>query len=451
MVHGAGVLADRRIEDLTDDQFESVYSTKVVGLRNILLALGDDPLKALVLFSSSTGRFGRIGQSAYAAANEVLNKAAQQQARLHPQCRVVAINWGPWEGGMVTPALQKMFEQEGVGAIPLRKGGDILVRELSAPDRSVETVVIARVAEPRSTLVSEMAPAMPAPPDMTPALERVVSLQDHPILRSHVIDGRAVLPMALHVEWLAHAALHSNPGMVFQGVNDLRIHQGVYIDESAPALIRCLSGKAVKRDGSVIVPVELRGRHSQREVIHSRAEIVLGNTLPSAEMPLKVPSLGQYPHPAEEFYRSILFHGSDLQGIEKIEGFSDKAIVGVAKTAPLPSTWMANPSRSGWLTDPLVLDSCYQMMILWSFARHGAASLPCYFGRYRQYRRAFPSGSVRMVAQVKRDNGSLARADIDFVDGEGKLIARMVDYEFVIDAALNETFRRNQLAGMVAK
>ena len=33
LVHGAGVLADRRIEDQTDEQFDDVYDTKVDGLR----------------------------------------------------------------------------------------------------------------------------------------------------------------------------------------------------------------------------------------------------------------------------------------------------------------------------------------------------------------------------------------------------------------------------------
>src|SRR5262249_48842012 len=34
VVHGAGVLADRRIEDLTAADFDRVYSTKVEGLQN---------------------------------------------------------------------------------------------------------------------------------------------------------------------------------------------------------------------------------------------------------------------------------------------------------------------------------------------------------------------------------------------------------------------------------
>ncbi len=122
LVHGAGVLADRRIDDQTDAQFADVYTTKVDGLRSLLSALGDDDLKALVLFSSTTARLGRTGQVAYAAANEVLNKIARREAVRRPDCRVVAVNWGPWDGGMVTPALKPLFASEGVGLIPLAEG-----------------------------------------------------------------------------------------------------------------------------------------------------------------------------------------------------------------------------------------------------------------------------------------------------------------------------------------
>src|SRR5262249_26459551 len=56
LVHGAGVLADARIEDKTEEQFDRVYQTKVAGFRNLLAALHGDDLRALVLFSSSTAR-----------------------------------------------------------------------------------------------------------------------------------------------------------------------------------------------------------------------------------------------------------------------------------------------------------------------------------------------------------------------------------------------------------
>jgi len=38
IVHGAGVLADRRIDDQSDEQFDTVYSTKVAGLKALLAA-----------------------------------------------------------------------------------------------------------------------------------------------------------------------------------------------------------------------------------------------------------------------------------------------------------------------------------------------------------------------------------------------------------------------------
>jgi len=34
--------------------------------------------------------------------------------------------------------------------------------------------------------------------------------------------------------------------------------------------------------------------------------------------------------------------------------------------------------RQRWLADPLALDCAFQMMILWSFERHGAGCLPCF-------------------------------------------------------------------------
>ena len=470
LVHGAGVLADRRIEDLTLEQFDTVYRTKVTGLRNLLDLLGGQPLKAVILFTSTTARLGRTGQLAYAVANEVLNKTAQVESRRRPNCRVVAINWGPWEGGMVTPALKKVFEQEGVGLIPLADGGRFAVLELSSPGKSVEVIAlgqppkgsgkpasadvpasgVVRVPPPASP--SGVTPTGPAAGDLTAVYERTVDPTSHPVLRSHVLDGWAVLPMALHLEWLAHAALHGNPGLVFHGFNEARVTNGVKVDDLSAAAVRAFAGKAQKRDGGLFhVPVELRGkRRDGRDVIHSRAEVILAPALPRPPAPAATPDVGPYPHPLDEIYRYFLFHGPDLHGIERVDGVGESAVVGSAYPAPTPAEWMAAPPRGQWLTDPLVIDAAFQMMILWSFAQHGAGSLPCFAGRYRQYRRAFPAGPCRIVARVTRDNGTYARGDIDILDAaDGSLVARFEDYECVIDPALNQAFRRNHLAPRV--
>ena len=63
LIHGAGILADRKIVDQTDAQFDLVYKTKVEGLHHLFDALDEKSLRLLFLFSSSTARFGRAARS----------------------------------------------------------------------------------------------------------------------------------------------------------------------------------------------------------------------------------------------------------------------------------------------------------------------------------------------------------------------------------------------------
>ncbi|MBP5470993.1 MAG: SDR family NAD(P)-dependent oxidoreductase, partial [Candidatus Riflebacteria bacterium] len=115
IIHGAGVKRDKNIEDKTREQLDDVINTKVKGLKNLLKATIEDNLKAIVLFSSFSGRQGRTGQVDYAMANEVLNKVAQKVKVLRNDCHVMAFNWGPWDGGMVDSSLRKVFINEGIG------------------------------------------------------------------------------------------------------------------------------------------------------------------------------------------------------------------------------------------------------------------------------------------------------------------------------------------------
>jgi acyl transferase domain-containing protein/NAD(P)-dependent dehydrogenase (short-subunit alcohol dehydrogenase family) len=446
LVHGAGVLADRRIEDKTREQFDAVYETKVVGLRSLLAAVEGDPLKVLALFSSSTGRFGRTAQIDYAVANEALNKVAQQEARRRPDCRVVSLNWGPWDGGMVTPALKDVFRNEGIGVISLAAGADFFVREIVAKDSPVEVVVLAGdglFERPETDTAATSA-------SLAPAFERSLSLDQFPVLRSHVLAHRAVLPMALTMELLAHAALHGNPGLVFHGLDDLRVLKGVRLAEDQSCRLRVLAGKAVRKDGMLLVPAELHSMSPEgRDLAHARATAVLVTRVPKAsEAP---PDLGfdRYDREIAEVYRDLLFHGPDLQGIRQIDGLSVQGLTAWSAAAPPPSAWIKQPLRGTWLADPLALDVAFQLMSLWSFENYGAFSLPSFAGCYRQYRRSFPADGVRITAVVKEHSPHRATVDIWFSDRAGELVAQINGYECVIDASLNQAFRHNQLSSEV--
>jgi acyl transferase domain-containing protein/acyl carrier protein/NAD(P)-dependent dehydrogenase (short-subunit alcohol dehydrogenase family) len=437
LIHGAGVLADRVIEEKTEEQFDRVYGTKVGGLRALLGALGANSLKVLALFSSSTGRFGRSGQVDYAMANEVLNKFAQQQSRLRPDCRVVAINWGPWEGGMVTPSLRKLFESEGVGMIPLTRGADMLVGEITSPQPPAEVVILGEYGRADASVAVQATPAA-----LKTVFEREISIKDHPFLRDHVIGGKAVLPMAVIVEWLAHAAMHGNPGLVFRGFDELRILKGVRIDGKERVAIRVAAG-AVVREGEVYrVPVELYGAG---DALHARGEILLADATEVAPKPAAMPKLKRFAGPARRVYREYLFHGEQLQGLRSVEGCAPDGIIGVSASAPAPSKWLKKPLRSRWVADPLALDVSFQMMIVWSFERHDAGSLPTFAQSYRQFCTSFPKDGVKIQVHVTKNGKHRALADIDFVDRSGELVARIEGYECVIDSSLNAAFKNTSL------
>ncbi len=474
LIHGAGVLADARIEDKTPEQFERVWSTKVHGLRALLSAIPTEELRLLVLFSSSSARLGRAGQADYAMANEVLNKRSQQLARQLPGCRVVSINWGPWDGGMVTPALKRLFEQEGIGVIPLSAGADFLVGEIQAAGSGEVEVMVGALAPASGAALARRCEVGPAETDdhfrtggasyrranaaplagpvslaaeLPTAFERRLSLEEHPVLESHVLDGRPVLPIALILEWLAHEALVHNPGLAFHGCNDLRVLHGLILEEAhqESLQLRIGAGKAVRRDGAYLVPVELASTGGNgKEVLNARAEIVLADSIPAAPPLLECPPLQPLALSVEDIYRDRLFHGPGLQGLQRVEGISDQGIAAWTRSAPAPSSWIHQPLRQRWLADPLVINVGLQVLVLWCTEQRKAPSLPCRLGRYRQYRRTFPTGTFRLVARMVRSAAYAIVADVDVLDEQGQLAARLEDCECTVDSSLVRAFRRNR-------
>jgi hypothetical protein len=343
---------------------------------------------------------------------------------------------------MVTTALKNIFNGEGIGLITLAAGSELLVREISATHSPIEIIALADTIDKSSPVTLS-----PTTKPLFEAFSLKLTVADFPFIRSHVIDGKAVLPMAMIVEWLAHGALHGNPGFRFHGFNDLRICKGVTFGQEASCELHVLAGRAEKRDSLYIVPVELTGLAGNgHNVLHARAEIVLTARLPEGIRSIADLPATPYAGSSPIYNPERLFHGADLQGIEQVTGCSERGISALVKTAPQPSGWIRQPLRNSWLSDPLLLDCAFQLMILWSFERYGSGSLPSFAGRYRQFQEQFPREGAQIVIRVTAEREHGASADMEFLErNSGKLIARLENYECVIDPSLQRAFRQNQL------
>ncbi|MFC8920562.1 type I polyketide synthase [Streptomyces sp. NPDC057116] len=152
LVHGAGVIADRRIRHKTLDQFDSVFTTKVEGLAALLEATRTDPLRLLCAFSSVASSFGNAAQSDYAMANETLNHMIAAEHALRGDACVRALVWGPWRGGMVSPELADLFAMGGVPMLSMDDGARAFVTELTT---AVSRPQVLLAAGPLSAVLGE--------------------------------------------------------------------------------------------------------------------------------------------------------------------------------------------------------------------------------------------------------------------------------------------------------
>jgi NAD(P)-dependent dehydrogenase (short-subunit alcohol dehydrogenase family) len=131
VVHGAGVIDDRRFDTKTAEAFDRIFDTKADSTIVLARHLRPASLRWIVLFGSVSGRFGNRGQADYAAANETLNRVAWSLRRRWPRTRVVAINWGPWRGtGMMGDATLMLLTARGIQPIEVEAGRRFFLDEL---------------------------------------------------------------------------------------------------------------------------------------------------------------------------------------------------------------------------------------------------------------------------------------------------------------------------------
>jgi acyl carrier protein/NADP-dependent 3-hydroxy acid dehydrogenase YdfG len=428
VVHGAGVLRDKRIVDKRDDDIDQVVDTKLAGLRALLAATRSDDLKVLALFASVSGRFGRRGQSDYALANQALVSIAQAEAFARPNCRVAALDWGPWDGGMVTPALRTEFQREGVGLIGLDAGADAMVRELGlAPSRHVEVVLGAGFGQDDVAL-----------PSGTWTLASVHHLDPatHPVLADHRLGGKAVLPFALSLEWMAEAArsVLALGGPV--SLEDARVLRGVTLDASPEDVCVWVSDK----DAAGRATVELR---STKDQVYVRAQVPASAAGTTA--PMDDPGhLAPYGRPVAKIYGTELFHGPSLEAVESIEGVSAEGMLLHLRTQETSARLLPGPARP-FLLDPFALDGVFQALILWCRASRGAPSLPSSIARITRLRPFASAEPVRVSVRVREVDGAIVRSDVELSDAQGVAL-RLEGYSCTVSPSLDKAFQEGSAA-----
>jgi len=437
VIHGAGVLEDKLIAEKTPEQFKRVFDTKVEGLEAILGAVDNQKLRHLVLFSSIAGRLGNPGQCDYAMANEVLNKMAQARSVSHPHCRVVSINWGPWDGGMVNDALKREFSKRGVDLIPLSQGAGQLVTEMGNPNHSCVEVVIGGTMNP---------PAPTKKPILNIALTQTLGPKASPIINDHRIDNKPVVPFALMADLMASGTEKNNPGLIFAGIDQMRLLKGITPGREERD-VQVNVGRCVLKNGNFSAPATL-STPAENNTIHANADVLLAETLPEPPVLSKAAFMDLKPCglSPDRAYEEILFHQGGLQSIIKITGVSPKGIEVISRPAPSPTAWYKTPHAKDWTIDPLMLDAAFQAAILWTHETRNQVCLPSFFANLSLYR-SYPvkTGNIRILFTVNNETRHKVQGYFTFLDETDTVIASIMGFEAFIDPGLMDKFKTKPL------
>ncbi|WP_285164785.1 type I polyketide synthase [Shewanella goraebulensis] len=476
IIHGAGVLADKHIQDKTLAELGRVYGTKVSGFAGIINAIDASKLKLVAMFSSAAGFYGNTGQSDYSMSNEILNKTALQLAANYPQAKVMSFNWGPWDGGMVSSALKKMFVERGVYVIPLDKGANLFAHSLlsesgvqlligssmQGSSSADKTGAAVKKLNADSSLNAEGSLILSfTTPDNRVAnnavtVERVLNPVAMPFLEDHCIAGNPVLPTVCAIQWMRETA-QQLCGLPVT-VQDYKLLKGIIFETKEPQVLTLtltqtesgLKALIASRMQSDALDSLLRPQYQANLIVNEKvinekvAKEAVSTTLPTAaKNAQQLANSDKVISTDSELYSNgSLFHGPRLQGIKQLLIANDEQLVCSVELPQINALDCASftPQLALGGSQAFAEDLLLQAMLVWARIKHDAASLPSTIGELTTYA-PFASGDKGyLVLNVLKSTSRSLTADIALYHQDGRLSCTMLSAKTTISKSLNEAF-----------
>jgi len=412
IIHGAGRLADKLIQDKTEQIFDNVTSVKLDGLLSLLKMVNVNELKHLIMFSSVAGFYGNVGQSDYAMANEILSTSAHLFSTNHPNTKVTAINWGAWEGGMVSPELQKMFEEAGVSLVNHPGGAARFVQELNGAYHKQAQVIIGGTLPAGISDISG--------DHKIHTIQRNLSLEANNFLNHHVIQGSPVLPMVNATAWMADSCVKLFPDYKLASIEQVKLFKGIVFDGTEKATYFTDIKEQRKTADSIVCDVTIYSKGGKLPLNHYRSTVTL--TRKRADKPtFNGPIVSEEKINGANYYSNgSLFHGAFYQGIEEVLLMNEQEMVLKCKAPAVSFKDQGQfPTTS---LNAFFLDIQYQGMVVWVQKFHnGANSLPLQTLKGNVYGEIPADQSFYVHIKIQENSASKMIADCTVYDDNGQV------------------------------
>jgi NAD(P)-dependent dehydrogenase (short-subunit alcohol dehydrogenase family) len=441
IIHGAGSLVDKLIEKKTESDFETVYTPKVTGLDNMLRSLDVARLDFLVLFSSIVGFYGNVGQSDYAIANEILNKSAYMIKHKYPDCHVISINWGPWDSGMVTPELKKVFESRNVEVIPTEVGARMLVEALlpgvNETSEAIQMVVGGVPARPAARVDQDL---------RSYQIKRRLTVDENPFLFDHMIGEHAVLPATCGAAWVAYSCEQLYPGYHFFSLEDYRVLKGIVFDDSLASEHVLDLKEVAKTEEKIVFDAMIWSKNKRdRQIYHYKLRVNLMRDMPTPPVFAIDTRVGEGAISGSQLYQDgTLFHGPSFQGVERVMHLSRGKLV---MQVVLPHMEDRIQGQfPAYTANPFIYDAIVQCLLIWAQYFYQAPCLPSSLRKLEQFM-PIPFGVPSTVTmEVESQTSTSVVGNILVQDDQGNTYLRLDGLEGTISPYLNRFIGRKETA-----
>jgi NAD(P)-dependent dehydrogenase (short-subunit alcohol dehydrogenase family) len=459
LVHAAGMERSHHLPDKAPEEFDLIFDVKCDGWFNLVHAIGDLPVGAVVFFSSISGRFGNGGQTDYSAANDLLCKSASQFRSARPDTRAIAIDWTAWaEIGMASRgSIPDMMAAAGIDMLDPAAGIPVVRQEVTAGGPSGEILVAGALGllvaerdetgglDPQSLADAARGPmvGMVAGMDVQQGLRIVTRLDpaEQPFLDHHRIEGTPVLPGVMGVEGFVEAARLLFPGLsalAVEGVEFLAPFK-FYRDQPREVEIRArfeVDGDDVLAACELWGRRQLVGREESEETLHFRGRVRLGAGDAPAERSDLPPAADGALLADDDLYR-VYFHGPAYRVLAQAWRAGDTVAARYAESLPQAHV----PEAAALETPVRLVELCFQAAGAWEIAASGCMGLPQRIDRLTLAGSGEGEGGIAIVSRSGE-----GRWDAVVVDHAGNRVLGLEGYATValpaqVEPALREPLK----------
>jgi NAD(P)-dependent dehydrogenase (short-subunit alcohol dehydrogenase family) len=475
IIHGAGVLRDGPLSQMTPDDFSMVTDVKFLGAWNLFSAAEGAGLRFFVGLSSAAAIQGNPGQANYAAANRMMSALLRTLRQKNGAIRFKALMLPPVEGaGMAEdPEVRELMKRKGAAYIHVNELAGLFCRELFvAPADDLWVMFMRKLPSVRTSLLNDTTGPSPSgkldggtvsfSPEDFPMIERISCLdlrrEELEAFRSFslekdlwIADHRPfkfvkhpLVSAAMVLETFMEAARILYPHLQVRGVRQVRLMDMIQCPPGVPRPSRISCRRAGTGLREVWCEVSLAtqeispaGRLTDRFAPHCKGQVILdggdggggylGEGLP--DFPVRLDELRTRPMDHKKMLKWYKDR-SGLEGRYRVMEFLDGAGPGVVRggTTYRETSDFANLRNARYQYSPYLFEALLQLVNFYIVAMDPSerrSMIPMEIGEMRFLRKCRVGEQITLEARMRAQDDEGIAWDARGIDDQGRPIMQV--------------------------